>query len=74
VWKALGNPEAMGVSQVGGHDHCRLPASQYAVVDAFARRFLLGDPAAPTREVTDTDGGFAATPAAWVDWATPQLR
>jgi len=73
IWKALGHPEAMGVSQVGGHDHCRLPTSQYGVVDAFARRFLLGDADAPTREVHDTDGGFAPTPAAWVEWRTPTL-
>jgi hypothetical protein len=74
IWKALGKPEAMGVSQVGGHEHCRLPASEYGVVDAFARRFLLGDADAPTREVHDTDGGFAPTPAAWIDWRTPALR
>jgi len=74
IWKALGAPQAMGVSQVGGHEHCRLPASQYAVVDAFARRFLLDDAAAPTMDVHDTDSGFAASPAAWIDWSTPTLR
>jgi hypothetical protein len=74
TWKALGSPEAMGVSQVGGHDHCQLPASQYAVVNAFARRFLLGDAAAPTVNVIDTDGGFAPTAANWIDWPTPALH
>lgn len=74
IWKALGNPSAMGVSQVGGHNHCQLPASQYGVVNAFARRFLLGDAAAPTTKVQDTDGGFAPTAASWIDWQTPALR
>ena len=74
VWKALGNPEAMGVSQVGGHNHCQLPASQHGVVNAFARRFLLGDASAPTADVHDTDGGFAPTAAGWTDWKTPALR
>lgn len=74
IWRALGNPSAMGVSQVGGHDHCRLPASQYGVVNAFARRFLLGDAAAPTTDVMDTDGGFAPTAASWIDWPTPALH
>lgn len=74
IWKALGNPQAMGVSQVGGHHHCQLPASQYGVVNAYARRFLLGDMAAPTANALDTDGGFARTPASWIDWQTPQLH
>jgi len=74
IWRALGNPSAMGVSQVGGHDHCRLPASQYGVVNAFARRFLLGDASAPTADVIDTDGGFAPTAASWIDWPTPALH
>jgi hypothetical protein len=74
IWKALGNPQAMGVSQVGGHDHCHLPALQYGVVNAFARRFLLGDASAPTDNVHDTDGGFAPKADAWIDWRTPALR
>jgi hypothetical protein len=74
VWKALGAPHAMGVSQVGGHNHCHLPGSQYGVVNAYARRFLLGDALAPTAGVQDTDGGYAPTPAAWADWRTPALR
>jgi hypothetical protein len=74
IWKALGSLDAMGVSQVGGHDHCRLPTSQYGVVNAYARRFLLGDAAAPTTDVQQTDGSFAPAPAAWVDWATPALH
>lgn len=73
IWKALGDPQAMGVSQVGGHNHCQLPASQYGAVNAFARRFLLDDPAG-TVDVEATDGSFARTPAHWVDWATPTLR
>lgn len=71
AWRALGG--AMGVSQVGGHAHCQLPAAQYGVVNAFARRFRLGDPAGAV-DVHQTDGGFPPTPTAWVDWQTPRLR
>jgi len=73
TWKALGAPDAMGVAQVGGHPHCRLPVSQYGYVNAFVRKFLLNDAAADTR-VMETDGGFAPTPGSWVKWSTPALR
>lgn len=77
VWTALGAPDAMGIAQVGGHAHCQLPASQYAYVNAFARRFLLDDAAADTHVLT-TDGAFAHDPARdagpWVNWTTPALR
>jgi hypothetical protein len=43
VWKAFGVPDRFGFSIVAGHAHCRLPASQYPEVEAYVRRFLLGD-------------------------------
>lgn len=73
IWTALGAPDAMGIAQVGGHAHCQLPASQYAYVNAFARRFLLDDAAADTHVLT-TDGTFDTGLAPWVDWTTPALR
>lgn len=73
TWKALGAPEAMGISQVGGHPHCQLPPSQYGYVNNFVRKFLLGDAAADT-SVLATDGAFARELAPWTGWATPSLR
>jgi hypothetical protein len=73
TWKALGAPDAMGISQAGGHPHCQLPASQYGYVNSFARKFLLGDGAADT-SVVQTDGSFARELGPWVEWNTPALR
>jgi hypothetical protein len=73
VWKALGTPDAMGFSQVGGHNHCQLPPSQYGHVTGFAKKFLLRDPTAKT-SVLETDGRFARDLEPWVDWKTPALQ
>ena len=45
VWRAFGIGDRMGYSVVGGHPHCMLPASQYAEVQAFIDKFMLGWPA-----------------------------
>lgn len=44
VWEALGVPERIRCSVIGKHPHCRLPESQYALVEEFVDRFLLGLP------------------------------
>jgi hypothetical protein len=63
----------MGISQVGGHNHCQLPPSQYGHVTGFAKKFLLGDPASGTT-VIETDGSFSRDLNPWIDWNTPILR
>lgn len=73
VWKALGAADNMGVAQLGGHDHCRLPAAQYAEVNHYVKKFLLGDSAAPTGSV-HTDGSFSTDTRTWIDWTTPRLH
>lgn len=73
IWTALGAEDAMGIAQVGGHPHCRLPVSQYGAVNAYARRFLLGEPNVDTRVLT-TDGTFERGLKPWVKWSTPQLH
>lgn len=45
VWRTFGIGDRMGYSVVGGHPHCMLPASQYAEVQAFIDKFMLGWPA-----------------------------
>jgi hypothetical protein len=73
IWTALGAADAMGIAQVGGHPHCRLPASQYGAVNAYARRFLLDEAGVDTRVLT-TDGTFARDLTPWVTWKTPALQ
>jgi hypothetical protein len=71
VYKALGVPDRIGFSQVGGHAHCAFPASQTADVGAFVDKFLLGK--------TSTNTNIAKSPYStdltkWVTWNTPQLQ
>jgi hypothetical protein len=73
IWTALGHADAMGIAQVGGHPHCQLPVSQYGDVNAYARRFLLGEPNVDTRVLT-TDGTFERGLKPWIKWDTPRLH
>jgi hypothetical protein len=73
VWQALGMPDRMGFSQFGNHAHCVVPAPQQSDVDAFVRRFLVGDVAASTA-IMKTDGEFTYDAAKWQDWAVPTLE
>ncbi len=72
IWEALGVPEKMGYSQVGGHNHCALPSSQEPIVAAYVQKFLVGGGTGNTN-VMYTDGGFTFDQARWVDWAVPNL-
>jgi len=42
VYQALEIPDAMGLTQIGGHIHCQLPGSQLPDVIAFIDKFLRG--------------------------------
>jgi hypothetical protein len=71
IWTALGAPDALGFTQVGGHPHCQLPPAQYGHVNAFARRFLLGEPA--VTHFFESDGTFDKDASRWIPWTTPEL-
>lgn len=73
IWKALGASDNMGVSQIGGHNHCQLPASQQPEVNAFVQKFLLNDSSVNT-QVQKTDGTFPIEFSRWVNWQTPLLN
>ncbi len=73
IYTALGVPDRIGLSQVGGHPHCQLPASQAAEVEAFVDRFLQGG-AGTGAPVLHTDGTFAVDRRRWMPWTTPTLR
>lgn len=70
VWEALGVPDRIGFSQRGGYDHCTLPDAQWTAVDAYVRKFLLGDNSAETSLLV-TDRDFVFDRDRWVDWAAP---
>lgn len=73
VWEALGTPEKMGSSQVGGHAHCSNVQVQTDEVLRFVRKFLLDDASVDTNNVLYTDGGFEVDRARWQPWAVPTL-
>ena len=72
IWTALGVPDRMGISQVGEHNHCALPAAQAVEVNAFVDRFLKGLPGIDTGLV-HSDGSFAVERSRWMPWKTPVL-
>ncbi|WP_062063520.1 glucuronyl esterase domain-containing protein [Cellvibrio sp. OA-2007] len=73
IWKALGAADNMGVTQVDGHNHCQLPASQQPAVNAFVEKFLLHNNRVSTH-VQKTDGTFPVEISRWVNWVTPILQ
>lgn len=75
VWAQYGIADRCGYSIVGGHDHCNLPQSQYAEVEAFLDRFMLGKDVSTDNITKAADykaGGSLATPLVelgqWMDW------
>lgn len=75
VWKQFGVEDRCGYSIIGGHNHCQLPASQNADVEAYLDRFLLGNENVNTvimKAPDYVDGGANATALVelgqWMDW------
>jgi hypothetical protein len=71
VYKALGIPDRIGFSQVGGHAHCAFPASQTPDVTAFVDKFLVGKTDANTNVATSP---YSTDLTSWITWSTPQLQ
>jgi hypothetical protein len=71
VYKALGVPDRIGFSQVGGHAHCAFPTSQTADVAAFVDKFLVGNASANTSVATSP---YSTNLTKWITWSTPQLQ
>jgi len=73
VWQALGIPDRMGFSQIGGHNHCALPDSQLPELRAYVEKFLIGTGTGNT-SIMRTDGGFTVDESTWIDWTVPSLN
>jgi hypothetical protein len=73
VWQALGLPDHMALSQVGGHNHCQFPASEQPDVDAYVDKFLVGGGTANTAFLKTTEG-YTYDQATWQDWTVPTLQ
>jgi hypothetical protein len=48
IYETFGIGDRFGLSNIGGHNHCSLPAGEEPAVSAFVEKFLLGNPAANT--------------------------
>ncbi|TEB27846.1 hypothetical protein FA13DRAFT_1690958 [Coprinellus micaceus] len=73
VFIALGVADRMGISYVGGHNHCQFPASQSSDLFAFVDKFLFDKETVTDIVKTDTNAEFGYSESQWVDWATPTL-
>lgn len=73
IWTALGVADHLGVSQMLEHPHCQQPAAQQPEINAFVKKFLLGDNTADT-QVIKTETGLVVDKKRWVDWSTPSLQ
>ncbi len=69
VYDALGISDRFTYSQVGGHNHCAIPASQRPDIEAYVDKFLLG---------IETETNLSTSPyttplGPWIPWETPEL-
>ncbi|PGH16406.1 hypothetical protein AJ79_01737 [Helicocarpus griseus UAMH5409] len=71
IYEALGVPDNMGFSQVGGHNHCQFPGAQNEELNAFITKFLLDGDA--NTAVMRTDGNLQFDEAQWCPWEVPTL-
>ncbi len=71
LYQGLAVPDNIGVSQVGHAEHCGQPASQQPEIDAFIKKFLLGQ--SVDTKINNTDGTYTFDQAKWVDWTVPTL-
>lgn len=73
IWRAMGIQDRMGITQVSGHSHCRLPESQQPAVNAFVSSFLLNNSSADTN-IAETDADFTPDLNRWAPWETPMME
>lgn len=72
VWEALGIPDYMGFSQVGHSDHCGFPNAQIPELQAYVKKFLIGNGTDDTH-IMKTDGNLTFDKTRWVNWTVPNL-
>lgn len=73
IWRALGEENSFGFSQLGDHNHCQYPQAQVPELNAFVQKFLLDDAKADTA-IFKSDQEFAVDKDRWINWKTPKLK
>ena len=70
IYKALGVPNNMGFSLVGGHSHCMFPSAQSTDLSNYINYFLLGQGSVPPA----TEKSPATVDVtSWAPWDVPTL-
>lgn len=71
VYKALGIGDRFAYSQIGGHNHCAIPASQVPEIVAYLDRFMVGKDSVDTNVSTSP---YTTALGPWMPWETPELQ
>ncbi|ORY17567.1 hypothetical protein BCR34DRAFT_474447 [Clohesyomyces aquaticus] len=70
IYKAVGVPDNMGFSLVGGHSHCSFPSAQSTELNAFIDKFLLNK-STSTAGVEKSSANVDVSK--YIDWTPPTL-
>ncbi len=70
VWAGLNIPDKMGYTESVTHNHCSFPSSEQSAVDAFVKKFLVGNGTDDTNVMT-SDPGYSYDQSKWVNWFPP---
>lgn len=72
IFTAVGAPEAITYSSVGGHTHCAQPASQDHWVKSYVQKYLLDGTGEAAKMEAPAEYKFDR--AKWINWTTPTLK
>jgi hypothetical protein len=70
IYQALGKAENMGLSLVGGHNHCQFPSNQNAEINQFWSYFIQGGTTKPSLISKSTANVNVDT---WAPWTLPTI-
>lgn len=70
IYKAVGAPNNMGFSLVGGHSHCQFPSAQQTDLSTYINYFLLKTGSAPGAIEKSSASVDVST---WANWDVPTL-
>jgi hypothetical protein len=74
IYETLGIGDRFGFYIDGGHGHCAVPASQQPAIDAFYKKFLLGQQADTEIRVFPQTGAYLTIDVGqWIPWRAPAL-
>lgn len=74
VYETFGIGDRFGFYIDGGHGHCAVPTSQQPAIDAFYKKFLLGQNADTDIHVfPQTEAFLTVDVAPWIPWRVPVL-